>query len=217
MSPNLIFITGATGYIGSHTVNSTLAAGHKVRLSIRRKEQEQDIQRWISGPQEAVEFAHIPDLTNPEAFKGHLDDVDYIFHLASPLPGKGEDVHKDYVDPAVDGTLAILKEAAKHERVKFVIVMSSVLGLLPIGAMAKPPVVPKGMLKRIRCTQVSSNIIQPTPTSDSTSISTNLSPPDSRVMEQSTLPPRFWLTKQHETSWSNRSQNTSSLPSTPSS
>lgn len=147
MSSDLIFITGATGFIGSQTVNSTLAAGHKVRLSIRRKEQEHGIREWIVGQQDHVEFVHIPDLTKPEAFRGHLNDVDYIFHLASPLPGKGEDVHKDYVDPAVSGTLAILKEAAKHDRIKFVIVMSSILALLPIGAMMKPPVNPKGMPK----------------------------------------------------------------------
>lgn len=146
MAPNLIFITGSTGFIGSHTVNAALAAGHRVRLSIRRREQEQDIRDWIRGPQHHVEFAHVPDLTASEAFRGLLDDVDSIFHLASPMPGKGEDVHKDYVEPAISGTLAILKEAARSERVKFVIVVSSILALIPVGGMSKPPVFPKGII-----------------------------------------------------------------------
>lgn len=144
MSRETVFITGATGFVGSHTLNYTLKAGYRVKLSIRRKEQEQDIKSWLQGAHEDVEFCHIPDLTKPGVFVEALRDVDYIFHLASPLPGKGEDVEKDYVQPAVDGTLAILEEALQHERIKFVIVTSSILALLPMGAIARPPVHPEG-------------------------------------------------------------------------
>lgn len=144
MASKLIFVTGATGFIGSQTVNAALAAGYRVRVSMRRKEQEPSIRSWAIGPESNLEFAHVPDLTDPSAFRGQLDDVDFIFHLASPLPGKGEDVHKDYVDPAVSGTLGILKEAQGVERVKLVIVMSSILALLPVGAIGNPPVIPKG-------------------------------------------------------------------------
>lgn len=143
-SPEVVFITGATGFIGSHVVNYTLEAGYKVRLSIRRKEQEQSIRAWLQGPAENVEFIHIPDLAKPGAFRGALNGVDFIFHLASPLPGKGNDVRKDYVEPAVTGTMAILEEAKQHNRIKFVIVVSSILALIPMGGIRKPPVVPKG-------------------------------------------------------------------------
>ncbi|CZT19578.1 related to flavonol reductase/cinnamoyl-CoA reductase [Ramularia collo-cygni] len=143
MAPPLIFITGSTGFIGSHTANAALAAGYKVRLSIRHPEVEHEIRKWITGPQEHVDIAHIPDLTKPEALRGILEDVDFIFHLASPMPGKGENVQSDYIDPAVSGTLTILKEAARSERVKFVIVVSSILALIPLGGMSKPPVYPK--------------------------------------------------------------------------
>lgn len=138
-----IFITGATGFIGSQTVNAALSAGYHVRLAIRRTEQEDDVRGWITG--DAFDFVLVPDLTLAGAFQGLLDDIDFIFHLASPLPGKGNDVHRDYVDPAVSGTLGILREAARSERVKLVVVMSSVLALIPVGGMSKPPVIPKGM------------------------------------------------------------------------
>lgn len=144
-SSEVVFITGATGFIGSHVVNYTLKAGYKVRLSIRRKEQEQSIRAWLQGPVENVEFIHIPDLAKPGAFQGALDGVDDIFHLASPLPGKGNDVKKDYVEPAVTGTTAILEEAKQHERIRFVVVVSSILALIPMGGIRKPPVVPKGL------------------------------------------------------------------------
>ncbi|KAK4498751.1 hypothetical protein PRZ48_009261 [Zasmidium cellare] len=115
----VVFITGATGFIGSHVVDYTLQAGYRVRLSIQRKEQEQSIRRWLRGPDKNVEFVHIPDLAAPSAFRDVLNGVDYvdIFHLASPLPGKGNDVKKDYVEPAVTGTTAILEQAKQHERI----------------------------------------------------------------------------------------------------
>lgn len=121
-------------------MNYTLEVGYSVRLSIRRKEQVNGIRKWLQGPQENVEFVHIPDLTQPGAFQTALNDIDYIFHLASPLPGKGNDVRKDYVDPAVTGTMAILQEAKRHDRVKFVVVVSSILALIPMGGIVKPPV-----------------------------------------------------------------------------
>lgn len=115
-----------------------------MKLSIRRKEQELDIRRWAIVSKGNLECVHIPEMTKASSFKGLLVDVDFIFYLARPMPGKGEDVHKDYIDPAVSGTTAILKAAAGIERVKFVIVMSSILALILIGAMGKPPVHPKG-------------------------------------------------------------------------
>ncbi|KJZ70932.1 hypothetical protein HIM_09683 [Hirsutella minnesotensis 3608] len=143
MTPELIFITGATGFIGSHVANVALAAGYRVRLSIRRPEQAEEIQRWLVGPEEDVETVVIPSMSNVEAFKDALLGVDYIFHLASPMPGKGEDVRTDYVDPAVSATVAILEAALQHTSIKTVIVESSILALLPVGGSSMPPVIPR--------------------------------------------------------------------------
>ncbi|KAM3420076.1 hypothetical protein BST61_g3381 [Cercospora zeina] len=133
----LVFITGASGFIGSQTAQSVLQAGYRVRLSIRRKAQEQEIRAVLKGAQqENVEFAHIPDLTTAGAFEEALKGVDHVFHLASPMPGKGEDFRKDYVEPAVSGSLAILQEAVKHDQIKLVVVTSSILALVPLGGLA---------------------------------------------------------------------------------
>ena len=112
MSKPLVFITGATGFIGSHVVASTLQAGYRVRLTVRRAEQQGLVRSRYPGHGDDIETRVIPDLSRPEAFIESLNGVDYIFHLASPMPGRGTDIHRDYVDPAVDATLAILRAAA---------------------------------------------------------------------------------------------------------
>lgn len=200
MASNLIFITGATGFIGSQTVNAALAAGYRVRLAIRRKEQEHDIRRWAVGSKDSLEFRHVPDLQKASSFKGLLDDVDFIFHLASPMPGKGDDLKKDYVQPAVAGTTAILEAALESKTLKFVIVMSSILALIPVGAMAKPPVHPKGMLLPTLTNETRTDFPQPILPSAFPLIWSSLSHPDPLEVGRNTQPPRSSRTKRRKIS-----------------
>ncbi|KAJ5471340.1 hypothetical protein N7530_008697 [Penicillium desertorum] len=76
------------------------------------------------------EFVTIPDLTDEAAFRGKLDGVDYVLHLASPL-ARGTDQDAIFT-PAVKGTLALLKEAAKVPSIKKVVITSSIASLIPI-------------------------------------------------------------------------------------
>jgi nucleoside-diphosphate-sugar epimerase len=56
------------------------------------------------------------------------------------MPGKGQDIQKDYVEPAVNGTESILVAASQLPQVKKVVIMSSVLSIIPMGAIQKPGV-----------------------------------------------------------------------------
>ncbi|KAI1109522.1 NAD(P)-binding protein [Nemania sp. NC0429] len=138
MQPSKIFITGATGFIGSHSADAALKAGHNVRLSIRKAEQQQRLERTFANHLSQVEFVVVPDITTAEAFRDALLGVDYVWHLASPMPGSGSNIRSDFVEPAVNATLAILDAALAHKTIKKVIVMSSVLGLMPFAAPADP-------------------------------------------------------------------------------
>ncbi|KAJ5725285.1 dihydroflavonal-4-reductase [Penicillium malachiteum] len=135
MSKSLVFITGATGFIGSHVVASTLQAGYRVRLSIRKAEQESLVRSRYPEFSNNIEVVVLPDLSKPEAFSENLHGVDYVFHLASPMPGRGNDIHRDYVDPAVNATLAILNAAQAFKQIKKVVIVSSVLALAPANAV----------------------------------------------------------------------------------
>jgi len=136
---SLIFFTGGTGFIGSQILHDTLQAGHRVRLSIRREAQANEVHSRFPKHVSQLEFAVVPDISDSSTLRAALgNDVDYIFHLASPMPGKGEDFKTEYLQPAVNGTEAILVAAAQVLSVKRVVIMSSLLALMPLGGLEIP-------------------------------------------------------------------------------
>ncbi|KAG9694259.1 NAD(P)-binding protein, partial [Aureobasidium melanogenum] len=132
MSKSLIFITGGTGYIGAEVVYQALEAGHRVRLSIRRPEQTAILKDRYSQHASEIETVVIPDISQREPFETALADVDAIIHIASPLPGAGKDLKKDFIKPALDGTESILYAALKFPKIKTVVITSSGIALVPI-------------------------------------------------------------------------------------
>lgn len=144
MSQPLIFITGATGFIGSHVVSQSLDAGYKVRLSVRKEEQISALRKVFSQHAASLDFTVIPDFTSPTRFSKALEGVTYVFHLASPMPGKGSDFKSDYLEPAVQGTIALLDAAQKVESIRRVVVVSSLLALIPVEALSTGKFTAKG-------------------------------------------------------------------------
>ncbi|KAK4638888.1 hypothetical protein QC761_703630 [Podospora bellae-mahoneyi] len=134
-----IFITGGTGFIGSQVVLDALKAGHQLRLSVRREAQVEEVKARFPQHASKLDFAVIPNIDDAEAIRSALsNDINAIFHLASPVPGKGDDFKTEYLQPAVAGTEAILNAAAKTPAVKRVIIMSSILALMPLDSMNTP-------------------------------------------------------------------------------
>lgn len=56
--------------------------------------------------------------------------MDYIIHVASPFHFKITDYNNDLYEPAIQGTVGILKEAIKHKSVKRVVITSSIAAIL---------------------------------------------------------------------------------------
>ncbi|GFF63963.1 hypothetical protein IFM51744_11187 [Aspergillus udagawae] len=133
MSEGLVFVTGASGFIGCATALEALKAGYRLRLSVRNEAQIPKIKSALSSYSDNVEFIIIQDITKPDAFAGHLVGVDYVLHIASPLP-KGT-TKDDYFPGAISGTTAILSEAAKVASIKRVVITSSIASLVPLGGV----------------------------------------------------------------------------------
>ncbi|OGM47810.1 reductase [Aspergillus bombycis] len=128
MSQGLIFITGASGFIGSATAVEALKAGYRLRVCLRRPSPQ--LQSLLSKYGNQVEYVFISDLTDEMAFPDKLDGVDFVLHLASPLP-HGTD-KETYFTPAVKGTTALLKAANKVSSIRKVVITSSMAALTPL-------------------------------------------------------------------------------------
>jgi dihydroflavonol-4-reductase len=109
-----ILVSGATGFIASHTIEKLLAQGHDVDATVRNAAEHLSL---VSA-----------ELTAKDPFDAHVD-VDIIMHMASPYVMHAKDPQRDLVDPAVEGTLSMLRAAAKSPRVKRVVLTSSMAAI----------------------------------------------------------------------------------------
>ncbi len=93
-----IFVTGATGFVGSHLVEHLLAQGHQVRVLLRTSSNLQ----WISDLDLDCYYGNIFD---PKKLLPGLKDVDMVIHAAGLT--KALDV-KDYYKVNFEGTKTLL-------------------------------------------------------------------------------------------------------------
>lgn len=132
MAP-LALITGSTGFIGSKVTQRVLEAGYRVRLVIRRAEQAEKLRRLFAAYADSLDFSIVPDLTVSGCYDHVLQDVQFVLHLASPLPSSQE--NGDLLAPAVKGTVSMLEAAERFPSVRKVVITGSVLSLVPLGGL----------------------------------------------------------------------------------
>ncbi|KAJ7616159.1 hypothetical protein DFH06DRAFT_110841 [Mycena polygramma] len=121
MSAELIFVTGASGFLGSHVVLQLLQKGYRVRAAARGAKADQ-LKTTYASYGDRVEVIKIADIAHDQ-FPEALIGVDAILHLASPLPGRAEPAA--LLAAAVEGTLNVIVQGEKAG-VKRVVVTSSI-------------------------------------------------------------------------------------------
>ncbi|KAJ7056337.1 hypothetical protein C8F01DRAFT_1155742 [Mycena amicta] len=123
MPSERVFVTGASGFLGSHVVLQLLEKGYHVRAAARGAKAEQLQATYArAGYGDRFEVVKIGDIANdqfPEALVG----VDALMHLATPMPGQVEPAEQ--LQGALDGTLNIIVQAEKAG-VKNMVVTSSI-------------------------------------------------------------------------------------------
>ena len=77
-SSKTIFITGATGLVGSHATEEALRRGHRVRALVRPTSDT----RWLD--QQGVETI-VGDLEDPQALKKGVNGADWVFNCAAKV------------------------------------------------------------------------------------------------------------------------------------
>lgn len=128
MAGELVLITGISGFLGFRVLFSALEHGYRVRGVLRRDVQISQIRAVpaLKPYLDQLEIVIVPDITKDGAFDAATRDVEYILHVASPLGSRAtEDYYTSLIEPALQGTIGMLKSAAKSPRVKRVVITSS--------------------------------------------------------------------------------------------
>lgn len=131
-----VLLTGATGHIGFRTLVLLLQANYAVRVAIRSPEQEIKIRDAASVQPHVynIEFTVVPDMAAPNAYDAAIEGMQYVIHIASPVPLKannraltneGKSWTEVYYRPAIQGTLNILKAAKATPSVRRVVITAS--------------------------------------------------------------------------------------------
>ncbi|KXH48466.1 NAD dependent epimerase/dehydratase [Colletotrichum simmondsii] len=127
---SLILVTGANGYIGSHTINVLLGLGYRVRGTVRSEKP------WLSEffhskyDKDAFELVLVPNLEDEEALGKAMAGVSGVAHVASDI--SMSDDPKAVIPWVVKATETALSAAAKHSSIKrFVLTSSAFAAVIP--------------------------------------------------------------------------------------
>ncbi|OWT39011.1 D-lactaldehyde dehydrogenase [Cryptococcus neoformans var. grubii Br795] len=127
---DLILVSGASGFIASHTVKEFLKEGFRVRGTVRSKEKGEYLKNLFQGLGE-FEYVLVDDITKDGIFDEAVKGVNAVAHLASPFYVTNVKDPKELIDPAVKGTTGILKSVQKNNpKVKRVVITSSVAAIM---------------------------------------------------------------------------------------
>ncbi|KZP00298.1 NAD dependent epimerase/dehydratase [Calocera viscosa TUFC12733] len=129
MTLEVVLVTGATGFLGAATVLDLLQRGYRVR-AVARSQSKADQFSVPPETRDRIQWFTIPDLATPGAFDAALQDVDYVIHVASPVLFDFTDNKRDMLDPAIEGTMNLLRAAAEVPQVKHVVITSSLSAVM---------------------------------------------------------------------------------------
>ncbi|CAI0455041.1 unnamed protein product [Linum tenue] len=131
---NVVAVTGASGFIASWLVKLLLQHGYTVKASVRDPIDEKKTAHLLGldGAKERLQLFKA-ELLEEGSFDSAIEGCSGVFHTASPVSFSAADPQAEIIDPAVKGTLNVLKSCAKSPSVKRVIVTSSTASIFYTG------------------------------------------------------------------------------------
>src|SRR5581483_10834255 len=134
MRDELVLVTGGSGFIAQHCMVTVLQAGYRVRTTLRSLSREAEVRGNLrSGgaePGDRLSFV-AADLTADEGWPEAAAGCAYVIHGASPTPSGNQVREEDWIKPAVEGNLRVLR-AARDAGVRRV-VLTSAFGAIGVG------------------------------------------------------------------------------------
>jgi len=134
MKDERVLVTGGTGFIAQYCMLALLDAGYRVRTTVRSLDREAEVREHLRvGGVEAgdrLSFV-VANLTDDRGWPEAVTGCAYIMHGASPTPSGDQSREEDWVIPAVEGNLRVLR-AARDAGVRRV-VLTSAFGAIGVG------------------------------------------------------------------------------------
>lgn len=123
MAMKTVLITGATGFLGKHLVETLTAEQDSLRLRVFCR----GLSPWEQDP--AVEVVH-GDIVNRQQVQHAAEGVSEIYHLAGVVSRNAKDQDLLY-ETHIEGTRNVCEAAVEHQVSKVVVVSSS--GTIAVG------------------------------------------------------------------------------------
>ncbi|MEI6757943.1 MAG: SDR family oxidoreductase [Chlorobium sp.] len=123
-----VCVTGASGFIASYIVMQLLAQGYHVRGTVRKSANNYPFLLSLPGASERLELLEA-ELLSEGSYDRAVAGCDYVIHTASPYEINVKDPQRDLVDPAVNGTEAVLESCLKSGSVKRLVFTSSIAAI----------------------------------------------------------------------------------------
>ncbi|OIW04387.1 hypothetical protein TanjilG_32579 [Lupinus angustifolius] len=142
----VVCVTGGSGCIGSWLVHLLLDRGYTVHATVKDLNDEAETKHLeaLDGAATRLRLFQL-DLLRYDSVSAAINGCAGVFHLASPcIVDQVHDPQKELLDPAIKGTMNVLK-AAKEAGVQRVVVTSSISAITP------SPSWPSDVVKREDC------------------------------------------------------------------
>jgi dihydroflavonol-4-reductase len=129
---DLVVVTGANGFLASHTIRQLLDEGYKVRGTVRDSTSKKCdfLNEWIANGDD-LELVHL-DLNSDMGWNEAMDGAGVVCHMASPcfFECRRSQAEKLLYKPARDGTKRALQAAKSAGTVKKFVQTSSLSAII---------------------------------------------------------------------------------------
>ncbi|KAK8469266.1 hypothetical protein PHAVU_005G034666 [Phaseolus vulgaris] len=127
----VVCVTGASGFIASWLVKFLLQRGYTVKATVRDLSDPKKVDHLLNldGAKERLHLVKA-NLLEEGSFDSAVQGCHAVFHTASPFFMGAKDPQTELLDPAVKGTLNVLKSCVNSPTLKRVVLTSSVAAVV---------------------------------------------------------------------------------------